>query len=165
MTTLSDTLVLATALAAALAVAGCGKSRTESQPVADEPAASNAASAPQLSALPPELVPATATAGPLSGTADIASKSLAGPFAEAKQSLAESYNRALIAFQTGDLTRASNELRDLDRNPDLTPNQKQAVENLLAQSLRAAPEPAVATSPAAATPSSKTNSPPQPPIR
>jgi hypothetical protein len=165
MTTLSHKPVLAFALAAALVVAGCGKSRTDDQPVSNETAASNAASALQLSAPPPDLVPATATAGPLSGAGDFASKSLSGPFAEAEQSLKESYNRALVAFQIGDFARASSELRDLAKNPDLTPDQKQAVENLLAQSLRAAPESAVATSPATATPSSKTNSPLQPPTR
>jgi hypothetical protein len=165
MKTLSDKLVLAFALTAALAIAGCGKSRTDDQPVASEPPASNAASALQLSALPPELVPATGTAGPLSGAGDFASKSLAGPFAEAERSLKESYNRALIAFQIGDYTRAGSELRELAKNPDLTSDQKQAVENLLAQSLRAAPESAVATTPATATSSSKTNSPLQPPTR
>ncbi len=165
MMTLSHKLVLAFAVAAALVVAGCGKSRTENQPVSDEPAASNAASVLQLSAPPPELVPATANTGPLSGAAGFASKSLAGPFAEAEGALKESYNRALIAFQIGDYTRTASELRDLARNPDLTPEQKQAVENLLAQSLRAAPESAVATSPATATPSNNTNSPLQPPIR
>jgi hypothetical protein len=165
MTTLSDRRVLAFALAAALAVAGCGKSRTEDQPVANESPAANGASALQLSAQPPELVPATATAGPLSGAADFASKSLAGPFAEAEQSLKEIYNRALVAFQIGDYTHAGSELRELAKLPNLTPEQKQAVENLLAESLRASPESAVATSPATSAPSTETNSPLQPPIR
>ena len=83
----------------------------------------------------------------------------------AEPALKESYNRALIAFQIGNYVRAGSELRDLAKNPDLTAEQKQAVENLLAESLRAAPEPAVATSPATASPSDKTNSPFQPPIR
>jgi hypothetical protein len=164
MTTLSDKLVLAFALAATLAAAGCGKSRTEDRTVSNEPAAPNTPSASQLSALPPELVPATAITGPPSGTAEFTSKSLAGPFAEAERALKESYNHALIAFQIGDYTRAGSELRELAKTPKLTPEQKQAIENLLAESLRAAPEPAIAASPTAI-PSTMTNAPLVAPIR
>ncbi len=77
---------------------------------------------------------------PLTGAAEFQKKSLASPFAQAELALKESYNRALIAFQIGDYARAVSELQDLAKTPDLNPEQKQAVQDLLAETLKAAPE-------------------------
>ncbi len=75
------------------------------------------------------------------GGAEFTRKSLASPFAGAGQALKEGYDAALIAFQIGDYDRVVSELKVLLENPDLTPEQKQAVQDLLAQTSKAAPEP------------------------
>jgi hypothetical protein len=52
----------------------------------------------------------------------------------------ETYDRALIAFQIGDYARATRELQDLAGNSKLTSSQKEAVQNLLMQTLKLAPD-------------------------
>jgi hypothetical protein len=127
-------------LALALALAGCGKPQTETQPGAGEPAAPAAADAPQPSTPAEPAAPAAATNDTLTGAAAFQSKSLASPFAQADLALKESYDRALIAFQIGDYARAVSELKDLAETPDLNPQQKQAVQDLLMETLKLAPE-------------------------
>ena len=87
---------------------------------------------------------------PLSGAAEFATKSLASPFAKADLALKESYDRALIAFQIGDYARAVSELDDLAATPDLTSAQQKAVKDLLAKTLKMAPELAASHAAAAA---------------
>ena len=87
--------------------------------------------------------------------------SLASPFAQAEQVLKESYNRALIAFQIEDYASAVTELDDLAVSPDLTPEQRQAVKDLLATALKKAPE--LAASRAAMAPPG-TENPPEFPV-
>jgi hypothetical protein len=54
--------------------------------------------------------------------------------------LRETYDRALIANQIGDYPRALAELQDLAANTTLNPRQQQAVQDLLAQIKKAAPD-------------------------
>ena len=141
-------------------MAGCGKPPNETQPVTDEAAAPATADA-QLPATPAEPVPSMAdTNDTATGAAAFQKKSLASPFAQAELALKESYNRALIAFQIGDYARAASELQDLAKIPDLTPEQKQAVQDLLAETLKLAPELAAKNSAATGGASAKTDTPP-----
>jgi hypothetical protein len=162
---LSDKRTLAVALAGALAMAGCGKPPNETQPVADETAAPATANA-QLPAPPAEPAPAepapsaTDTNDTATGAAAFQKRSLASPFAQAELALKESYNRALIAFQIGDYPRAVSELQDLAKTPDLTPEQNRAVQDLLTETLKAAPELAATNSAAAGPGSAKPDAPP-----
>lgn len=71
---------------------------------------------------------------------EFASQSQASPFAKSDPALKESYDRALIAFQIGDYSTAVNELDDLALTPDLTTQQVRAVDELLAKSLKMAPD-------------------------
>jgi hypothetical protein len=160
----ADKRSVAVAMAAGLIFAGCGKPQSQPQPVAEEsvaPAITNA----QVPAPPAEPIPATATnqtppvaagaenatvemspAPPvvtnetLLGGAEFTRKSLASPFAQADQALKEGYDAALIAFQIGDYARAAGELDILVETPGLTAAQQKAVQDLLAQTLKAAPE-------------------------
>lgn len=127
-----------------VALVGCSKSQTDSQPAAGDTIPPTATDTPEPAA-PAEIsasAPATNTApdDTLSAAARFAAASQASPFAQAELGLKESYNRALIAYQIGDYARAVNELRDLAATPDLSPEQKQAVQDLLAKTLKQAPE-------------------------
>jgi len=116
-----DDRILALTLAAGVLLAGCGKPQSQSQPTADElPAPIAAAEPPALSGV---------------------------PFADAGQEVKDRFEAALIAFQAGDYARAISGLRLLAKAPGQTPEQKLAVQELLALVLKAAPE--LATSPAA----------------
>jgi len=117
----TDNRILALALAAGVFLAGCGKPQSQSQPVAEEPPAPIAAAEPSAPSV--------------------------GPFSGADQALMDSFEAALFAFQTGDYARAASGLRLLAKAPGQTPEQKLAVQNLLALTLKAAPE--LATSPVA----------------
>jgi hypothetical protein len=148
----SYTQTLALALASAALLAGCGKPQTETQPGASEPAAPAAPEAGQPSTPASFISPTVDTNEAPTGAAAFQSKSLASPFAQAELGLKESFNRALIAFQIGDYARAVSELQDLAETPDLNPQQQQAVQDLLAETLKLAPELAATnTTPAAAT--------------
>jgi hypothetical protein len=143
-----DPRALAIALGGALLLAGCGKPKPGDQSSSPEPASSGAVSEAPASAATATSPAATNEA--ISGGGEFAQKSEASPFAQADLALKESFNRALIAFQIGDYTRALSELQDLAANSDLTPRQKQAVQDLLAQTLKAAPELAATNSALAA---------------
>ena len=147
---LSDKWTIAIGLAGALALAGCGKPQTETQPGAGEPAPPAAADAQQPPTPAEPVAPEVATNDTLTGAAEFATKSLASPFAKADMALMESYNRALIAFQIGDYARAVTELDDLAATPDLNPAQQQAVKDLLAKALKMAPDLAASHAAAAA---------------
>jgi hypothetical protein len=156
----SNKWTTALALAGGLALAGCGKPQTDTQPaVSDAPAAAAADSRETASPVEPA-TSAPATNEALSGGAEFARKSEASPFAQADLALKESYNRSLIAFQIGDYPRAANELQDLAKTPDLAPEQKRAVQKLLAETLKAAPELAAGNSAAAAAGSVRADAPP-----
>jgi len=146
----------------ALALAGCGKPRSETLPAVNEPAGPAAIDALQPSA-PAEAAPlevftndAPTAGGKFTTTA------LASPFAEANMALRESYNRALIACQIGDYANAVTELDDLSATPDLTPAQRQAIKDLLAQALKMAPE--LASRAATAADAGQPQTPPQFPL-
>lgn len=126
-------------LAAVLAFFGCGKPQPELPP-----APPSEAEQPPSQTHP--AATAAATNGALTGAAAFQSRALASPFAQAELALKESFNRALIAFQIGDYARAVSELRDLAQLPDLTAGQKQAVQELLSETLKAAPELALTNS-------------------
>ncbi len=157
---LSDKRTLAVTLAGALALAGCGKPQTEPQPSVSEPAAPAAAEAPQPPTPAEPAAPAVETNDALTGAAAFQSKSLASPFVQADLALKESYNRALIAFQIGDYPRAVSELQDLAKTPELTPEQKRAVQDLLTETFKAAPALAATNSAAAGPGSAKPDAPP-----
>jgi hypothetical protein len=133
------------ALAGALAVAGCGKPQAESQAAPSEPEAPAATLDVEPPTAPAEASPARATNEILSRVAEVARKPLASRSAQANRALEESYDRALIACQAGDYAAAVSELRMLARTPGLTREQDRAVQDLLAQTLRAATEPVPAT--------------------
>ena len=160
---LIDKWTLAMALGGALALAGCGKSPADPQPSADEPAAPAAADT-QQPPTPDEAATATTTTNDtLSGGGEFATKSLASPFAQADMALKERYDRALIAYQIGDYARTVSELQDLAELPDLNPQQKQAVQDLLAETLKAAPALA-ATNTTSAAAARKAQPPPEFPL-
>ena len=132
------------AVAATLAVAGCGKRQGDASPNAsDSPAAVTPDVRQPVSALEPSLMgtladgAATNAASP---AGEFLAKSMAGPFAASDMGLKESYERALIAFQTGDYSRAARELQNLAGNSKLTSPQSEAVQNLLMQTLKVAPD-------------------------
>jgi len=160
---LSDKWTLAIALAGALTLAGCGKPQTDTQSSASEPAAPAAADVQPAPAPDGIAVSVVTTNETLTAGAEFATKSLASPFAKADMALMESYNRALIAFQIGDYARAVSELDDLAATPDLTPAQQQGVKDLLAQTLKMAPELA-ASHAAAATGAAQPATPPEFPV-
>jgi hypothetical protein len=137
---LPDVRTLAVILAGALALVGCGKPQIETQPGAGEPMAAAPADAQQTPSAADLAAPVAATNETLTPGAEFATKSLASPFAAADMGLKESYDRALIAFQIGDYARAVSELDDLAGMPDLPPAQQRAVKELLAQTLKLAPE-------------------------
>jgi hypothetical protein len=144
MKMLSDRWTITVVLAAALTVAGCGKRKADAPPsVSDGPAVANPDA--QQPALTPEGGLAAASdsdsvTNAATPAAEFLAKSMASPFAAADMGLKESYDRALIAFQIGDYARAASELRDLAGIANLTSPQKQAVENLLLQTLKLAPD-------------------------
>ena len=158
---LSDKRTIAMALAGALALAGCGKPQTETQPDASEPAAPAAADVQQPPAPAEPAASMEGTNDTLTAAAEFATKSLASPFAQADMALMESYGRALIAFQIEDYPRAVTELDDLAATPDLTPAQQQAVKDLLAKTLKMAPDLAASHAAAGA---AKPETPPEFPI-
>ncbi len=131
---------MALALAGGLALAGCGKPQTDTQPAASDAPAAAAADSQETAPPGDPATTAPATNEALSGGAEFARKSEASPFAQADLALKESYNRALIAFQIGDYARAASELQDLARTTGLTPAQNQAVRELLGKTLKLAPE-------------------------
>jgi truncated hemoglobin YjbI len=145
-------LPLAVTLAAGLILAGCGKPPGESPPVANGPAATATAAAglPTLSA---ETTLAAPTNETLSAGAEFARKPLASPPTRTMQALKESYDRALIAIQADHYDQAVRELRGLAQTPGLTPEQQRAVQDLLAQTLKAAAD----TGPAEPNPAAATN--------
>jgi hypothetical protein len=149
MMKLLQTRIMALALAATLAVAGCGKRPSDAPAVA---AADVQQPAPVLE---PSLA-AMATDGGATNAANPAgefmAKSMASPFATSDMGLKESYDRALIAFQIGDYARAASELQDLADNSHLTTPQKEAVQNLLMQTLKLAPNLAATNTVSAAKP-------------
>ena len=141
---LLKTRILAAALAATLAAAGCGNRQSDASPNAsDSPAPATADFQQPASALEPSLA-TTATDGAATNAATPAgeffTKSMAGPFAASDAGPKENYDRALIAFQIGDYARAARELQDLAGNSKLTSPQKEAVQNLLMQTLKLAPD-------------------------
>jgi hypothetical protein len=73
------------------------------------------------------------------GGAEFTRKSMASPFAQAHPALKESYDSILVAVQIGDYDRAFNEIDELAGTADLTAAEKQALLDLLAQMLKAAP--------------------------
>ncbi len=140
---------MAIVLAAGLIWTGCGKPPGQSQPAAVEPAAAADAEPPAPSAEPTPTAPTNDT--PSAG-AESARDPLASPSTQTRQALKESYDRALIAIQARDYDRAVSELRRLAQTTGLTPEQQRAVQDLLAQALKAAAEPGPAEpNPAAAT--------------
>lgn len=88
---------------------------------------------------------ATAANGARPGGAEFTRKSLASPFAEVGQALKESYDSALVAVQIGDYARAVSELKVLAENPDLTPEQMQAVRDLMTETVKPDPSPGAGT--------------------
>lgn len=184
---------IAIALAGALTLAGCGKPQTETPPGATEPVAPAAADAqqpPPTVAEPAALrgatndvstavpaaaevqqpptpaesaAPVVATGDTLTAASEFATKSLASPFVSADAALKESFDSALIANQIGDYARAVRELEALANTPDLTSEQKQAVQDLLTEALKKASDLAATnTTPAAAT--QKAQTPPEFPL-
>jgi hypothetical protein len=138
MKTSSYQCAVATTLAVALVIVGCGKPQADTRADAANPDTPPAADA-QPAAAAAEPASDTTTNAALSPGAEFATKSQASPFATSDMGLKETYDRALIAFQIGDYARAADELRDLAANPDLNPAQKKAVAELLAQTLKLAP--------------------------
>jgi hypothetical protein len=140
MMMLSDKWTMALALAGTLALAGCGKPPANTQPAAGDNPAAAPADAPPLPTTGEPANPLVATNDTLTPGAAFATKSLASPFAKADMGLKESYDRALIAFQIGDYARAVSELDDLAATPDLSLSQQEAVKDLLARTLKLAPD-------------------------
>jgi len=145
------------AMTTGLLLAGCGKppADTQLQPAVTQLQTDTAPRPPRIETQPPAppvdmAATAVATSEAPSGAAEFATAALASPFAQAEMALMESYNRALIAFQIGDYSRAVTELQDLADTPDLNPQQKQAVQDLLAKTLKLAPELAQTSAAAAA---------------
>jgi hypothetical protein len=141
---LLQTRILAAALAATLAAAGCGKRQSDAPPnTSDSPALATADLQQSASALEPSLG-AMAIDGAATNAAtpsgEFMTTSMAGPFAASDTGSKETYDRALIAFQIGDYARAARELQDLAGNSKLTSTQKEAVQNLLMQTLKLAPD-------------------------
>jgi hypothetical protein len=132
------------ALVAGLAVTGCRKQPSESDPASAEAVVPVATGNAEFSQPPPTPASTQAPQKRVSGGGEFTRKSLASAFTQADQALKESYDAALIAFQIGDYPRAAAELRLLARTPGLTGVQKGAVQRLLAQVLKAAPELAAA---------------------
>jgi hypothetical protein len=132
--------ITAVTLAGALAVAGCGKPQADAPPSATEPATLDVADAQPPPTAPEPGAPVAATNDTLTAAGKFAAASEASPFAKGELALKESYNRALIAFQIGDYARAVSELDDLVGTPELTPVQHRAVRDLLAKTLKLAPE-------------------------
>jgi hypothetical protein len=153
---------LAIALVGALMLVGCGKPQADTGPGSTEPATPVATDAQQPAPLAMPDHPTAATNEALSGAAEFQQRSLASPFAQAEQVLKEDFNRALIAFQIEDYARAVTELDDLAAMPELTPEQQQAVKELLAKALKMAPE--LAASRAATTPPPGTDNPSEFPV-
>jgi hypothetical protein len=149
MMNLLQTRILAVALASTLVVAGCGKRQS------DAPTAATADVQQPAPVLEPSLAAAAtddATTKPATPAGEFMAKSMASPFATSDMGLKESYDRALIAFQIGDYARAASELQDLAENSHLTTPQKEAVQNLLMQTLKVAPNLAATNTVSAAKP-------------
>jgi len=145
MKMMMDKWMVALIAAGVLALAGCGKPQPETQAAPGEEEATTAVPEVEAPALPGEPSPAMVPEQAPSGGAAFMRKSLASPFAQAAQALKESYDSALIAYQIGDYARAARELKALAKTPGLTSEQERAVQNLLAQTLRGAPELVTAT--------------------
>jgi outer membrane murein-binding lipoprotein Lpp len=156
------------ALAGALMLAGCGKRQADGQPSASDNSAVATTEAQQ-----PVLAPGDSlTAAPISDSAtnaatpaaEFLAKSMASPFAAADLGLKESYDRALIAFQIGDYARVASELQDLAGISNLTPPQKEAVQNLLLRTLKLAPDLAATNMSSAGTASAQVGVPAEFPV-
>lgn len=147
---LKDKCTVAAAIAAVIVATGCGKPTPGTE--ANEAVAPVEAQPPEPAAAPMTVPPVTepATTNASSAAAAFLAKSRASPFAQAGQALKESFDAALIAFQIGDYARSVRELYALARNPDLTAEQKQAVQDLFAEILKLAPETATEAAAAAA---------------
>ncbi|HEY5912984.1 MAG TPA: hypothetical protein VJA21_20530 [Verrucomicrobiae bacterium] len=133
-------------LAAQLALTGCGQ-KTNDTP-------STAADSPVPVAEPDQ--PVIGSPPSLAGTNEepsiaygLAEKLQNGPFAAANPALKETFARALIAYDIGDYDRAFTELNDLGNLSGLNADQVKAVKELLAKTVKAAPQ--LATSNALAT--------------
>jgi hypothetical protein len=139
--------ILGMALAVTLALAGCGKKKSDSGPVPGGEGPPRASDGPRPETAPPppptSLVTTDAPGPAPTPAAEFSTKLLASPFAPAEPALSETYARALIAFQIGDYARAVTELEDLAKTPELTAEQRRAVTNLLAQAVELAPTAAV----------------------
>lgn len=127
---------LSTAIATALLLGGCSK------PPADQTAApADTQTAPAgPDAAQPVIASADTQEAPTNAGAAFAVKSHSSPFVSAAPALRETYDRALIAFQIEDYARAISELDDLARQPDLTDQQKEAINALLDEALKMAPD-------------------------
>jgi hypothetical protein len=149
MMKLIQTRIMALALTATVVVAGCGKRQS------DASAAATADVQQPAPVLEPSLA-AMATDGAAANAAtpagEFMTKSMASPFATSDMGRKQSYDRALIAFQIGDYARAASELQDLADTSNLTAPQKEAVQNLLMQTLKLAPNLAATNTVSAAKP-------------
>jgi hypothetical protein len=132
--------LFASAVIGALLLAGCGKSSTGETPAPSGPPAAEPSGAAQPAAAVESPGAASEPNGPAEGAAAFSQKAASSPFAQADPALKESFNRALIAFQIADYPRAAGELRDLAADASLSPLQKQVVDDLLAQTLKLAPQ-------------------------
>ncbi len=140
-----NALMAAAVITGTLLQAGCGKPSTGTEPsasVESSPAAIPQEARPPLSAQAESLAVATneAPADPATPAGELAVKVLASPFAASEMALKESFSRAIIAFQIADYPTAMTELEGLAATPGLTPEQVQAVRELMAQTLKLAPE-------------------------
>jgi hypothetical protein len=137
--------VAAALVTATLLLAGCGKPSAGTQISASEesaPAAVPQDVRPPLPAQAEPLAAATneAPAEPPTPAGELAVRVLASPFAASDMALKESFSRALIALQIADYPTAMTELEALAATPGLTPEQQQTVRDLMAQTLKLAPE-------------------------
>jgi hypothetical protein len=143
--------ILATALTATLAVAGCGKQQTDAPPNASDGSAAATTEGQRPTLAPGGSLAAMPigdmTTNAASPSADFLGQSMASPFAAAATALRESYDRALTAFQIGDYARVAHELHDLSDTSNLTVPQKEAVQNLWMQTLNLAPSLAATNKP------------------
>ena len=138
------TCLLLPLAALSIALAGCAKSQPDASSPTTEPGAATVTDA-QDSAVP-EPAPDLGTNEPATAAGQFARKSQASPFANADMALRETYDRALIAHQIGDYPRALAELQDLAANTALNPQQRRAVQDLLAEIKKADPAAASAAS-------------------
>jgi hypothetical protein len=162
MTMRLEEYVIAMALVGALSLTGCGRPQSETPPAAGEPADPATAGVPQPATPAEPAAPTEAARQEVTAGGEFTKNALASPFAEADMALSESYNSALIACQIGDYASAATTLDGLAARPDLTPAQRQAIKDLLAQVLKAAPE--LASRPATTADAGQPQAPPQFPV-